>query len=258
PSSPSSLTASASDATHVKLSWRAATDNVGVAGYQVYRGGSLVGTTSSASYTDGTVTGAATYGYYVKAFDAAGNVGYASSTVSVTTPKGDSPAPSAPSSVSASATDAMHVKLSWTASTDNVGVAGYQVYRGGTLLATASTAGYTDGTVASGTTYSYYVKAFDAAGNVSSASSTVSPTAPSAPVLTATAAAAQPRERHAAAAARSAALTWTGSTDNVGVAGYRVYRGGALIATVSSTTTSYSDAAPPSGTDTYSVVAFDT
>jgi chitodextrinase len=264
PSAPSTLAASASDATHVKLSWKASTDNVAVTGYQVYRGGSLVGTASTTAYTDGALTGGTTYSYYVKAYDAAGNVSYASSSVSVSTPKGDTTAPSTPSSLTASATDATHVKLSWAASTDNVGVAGYQVYRGGTLVGTTSTAGYTDGAVTSGTSYSYSVKAYDAAGNVSSASSTVSvttpkadTTAPSTPALTATAAAAQPRDRQATASTRSASLTWTASTDNVGVAGYRVYRGGTLVATVSSTTRSYSDANPPSGNDVYSVVAFD-
>jgi hypothetical protein len=50
-------------------------------------------------------------------------------------------------------------------------------------------------------------------------------------------------------------LTWSASTDNVGVTGYRVYRNGGLLATV--TTTSYTDTAPPKGTDSYTVVAFD-
>ena len=57
--------------------------------------------------------------------------------------------------------------LSWTASTDNVGVTGYEVYRGTTLIKTVTGTSTSDTTVAAGTTYGYTVKAKDAAGNVS-------------------------------------------------------------------------------------------
>ena len=68
--------------------------------------------------------------------------------------------------------------LSWTASTDNVGVTGYEVYRGTTLIKTVTGTSTSDTTVAAGTTYSYTVKAKDAAGNVSSASDPATVTTP--------------------------------------------------------------------------------
>ena len=59
--------------------------------------------------------------------------------------------------------------LTWTASTDDVGVTGYRVYRGATLLTTTASLSYTDVDVALGT-YAYTVVAIDAAGNASAAS----------------------------------------------------------------------------------------
>ena len=64
--------------------------------------------------------------------------------------------------------------LDWPASTDNVGVTGYRVYRDGNFIATATTTNYVDSGLAAGSTHSYYVRAVDAAGNLSVASSTVS------------------------------------------------------------------------------------
>ncbi len=63
--------------------------------------------------------------------------------------------------------------LSWTAATDNYGVAGYYVYRNGTQIAAPSGTSYTDSSLSPSTTYSYTVKAADAAGNLSAASSAV-------------------------------------------------------------------------------------
>jgi chitinase len=68
------------------------------------------------------------------------------------------------------------VSLAWNASTDNVGVTGYNVYRGGTLVTTATGTSYTDGGLSAGTAYSYTVRARDAAGNLSAASNTLTAT----------------------------------------------------------------------------------
>jgi glucosylceramidase len=92
---------------------------------------------------------------------------------------GDTTAPSVPGNVSASGTTASGTSLSWSASSDDVGVAGYQILRNGTQVGTVSGTSFTDSGLAASTTYSYTVKAFDAAGNVSGASSAVSVTATS-------------------------------------------------------------------------------
>ena len=92
---------------------------------------------------------------------------------------GDTQAPSAPTDLSATAT-AGRVALAWTGSTDNVGVTGYRVIRDGAAITTVgpSTTTYADTTVAPATTYSYTVRAFDAAGNTSAASNTATVTTP--------------------------------------------------------------------------------
>jgi chitodextrinase len=84
----------------------------------------------------------------------------------------DTTPPSVPTGLKASAS-ASSVALTWTPSTDNVGVRGYRVLRNGVRIATVTGPSYVDTTVSPSTTYRYRVKAFDAAGNVSAASSRV-------------------------------------------------------------------------------------
>jgi hypothetical protein len=94
----------------------------------------------------------------------------------------DTQPPTAPVITSATARSATEVDLTWSASSDNVGVAGYQITRNGVVLTSVSgsTLSYADTSVSGGTTYSYSVKAFDAAGNYSTASNTVQVTTPAA------------------------------------------------------------------------------
>ncbi|AXI76799.1 DUF4832 domain-containing protein [Peterkaempfera bronchialis] len=82
------LTATGHTAASVSLSWSGATDNVGVTGYDVYRSGSLVGSTASTTYTDTGLTAGTAYSYTVRARDAAGNVSADSNRVTVTTDTG--------------------------------------------------------------------------------------------------------------------------------------------------------------------------
>jgi hypothetical protein len=100
----------------------------------------------------------------------------------------DTSAPTAPSTLQATCNRAIVVGLNWNKSTDNIGVAGYRIVRGGTVIATVSGTVpdailyYADTTVAASTAYSYVVKAFDAAGN-SSSSSALPVTTPAVSVL---------------------------------------------------------------------------
>jgi glucosylceramidase len=89
---------------------------------------------------------------------------------------GDTTAPTAPTALAASGTTASSTTLKWAASTDNVGVTGYQIARGGAQVGTAGGTSFTDTGLSPSTAYSYTVKAVDAAGNVSAASNTVSVT----------------------------------------------------------------------------------
>ncbi|UOZ10887.1 discoidin domain-containing protein [Amycolatopsis sp. WQ 127309] len=86
---------------------------------------------------------------------------------------GDTQAPSTPAGLAPTTTTATSVGLTWTAATDNVGVAGYDVLRDGQVVATSATPSYTDTGLAPDTGYTYTVRARDAAGNVSPASAPV-------------------------------------------------------------------------------------
>ncbi|CAN7426237.1 DNRLRE domain-containing protein [Paenibacillus sp. LjRoot153] len=89
---------------------------------------------------------------------------------------GDTQAPTAPSGLGGTAASSSQINLSWSASTDNVGVTGYDVYRNGSFLKTVTGTFTSDTGLTASTSYSYYVKAKDAAGNVSSQSSTINVT----------------------------------------------------------------------------------
>ncbi len=171
------LSASGTTLTSTNLSWSGATDNVGVTGYDVYKDGVLLGSTTTATtYAVTGLTSATTFAFTVRAKDAAGNVSLASNTVSVTTLTPDTTAPTAPT-LSASGTTSTTTTLSWTGATDNVAVTGYNVYRGTTLLGSTTTAtSYAVSGLTASTAYTFYVQAKDAAGNISVASNTVSVT----------------------------------------------------------------------------------
>jgi chitodextrinase len=190
PSIPAGLRATADGSTRVDLRWNASTDNVGIAGYDIFRGtgnGTVVAikstTGTATSYSDTGLTAGTTYRYRLRARDAAGNVSALSSAVSVTTP--DTKPPTAPSNLRAVAAGAKRVNLTWTASDDDVAVAGYQIWRGGSTGALSRIAthpgtatSHADTAVAGKHGYRYEVVAYDAAGNVSPSSSPAEVTTP--------------------------------------------------------------------------------
>ncbi|EFM12166.1 glycoside hydrolase family 18 [Paenibacillus curdlanolyticus YK9] len=179
PSVPTNLRVTATTSSSIALAWNASTDNVAVTGYDVYRGSTLVGSTASGTlaFTNTGLSANTSYSFTVKAKDAAGNQSAASAAVSATTlTSTDVTAPSAPTNLHSTSTTSTSVSLAWNASTDNVGVTSYDVYRGSTLAASVSgTTAVVSGLSAS-TTYSFTVKAKDAAGNQSAASSALSVT----------------------------------------------------------------------------------
>jgi Zn-dependent metalloprotease/chitodextrinase len=177
PTAPGSLVASNVTQTTVDLAWTASTDNVGVTAYLIYQGSSLLGnTTGTSAQITGLTTGSA-YTFSVKAQDAAGNISATSNTVDVTTQSAvDTQAPTAPSGLASSGVSSSGFTLSWTASTDNMGVTGYQVFQNGSLLKTVTSTSTAITGLSASSTYSYYVNAYDAAGNTSSASSTLNVT----------------------------------------------------------------------------------
>ena len=92
----------------------------------------------------------------------------------------DTTAPSAPAGLGGTASSPTNVNLTWTASTDNVAVTGYKIYRNGVETGTNTTTSYADSGVVAGTSYNYTVKAQDAAGNLSAVSNTATVKTPTA------------------------------------------------------------------------------
>ena len=97
-------------------------------------------------------------------------------TCSKTITVGDNQPPSVPQNLTATVTSPTSIRLNWSASTDNVGVTGYKIYRGGTQIATTASTSYTNTGLTANTSYSYTVAAYDAVGNTSAQSSAASAT----------------------------------------------------------------------------------
>jgi parallel beta-helix repeat protein len=168
----------------------------------------------------------------------------------------DTSPPSDPTNLQATAVSSSRVDLSWTASTDNVGVTGYDILRNGTpLTSVGMVTMYSDTTTSPATTYTYQVRAGDSAGNTSGLSNTATATTP---LATDTTPPSDPTDLQATAVSSSRVdLSWTASTDNVGVTGYDIFRNGAPLTSVGAVT-AYSDTTTsPATTYTYQVRARD-
>ncbi len=251
PSAPGTPSFSSITMTSATASWAAATDNKGVVGYDYkVNAGAWQSLSNVLSVNLTSLTAATSYTVQVRARDAATNLGPASSN-SFTTP--DTQAPSVPTGLSGTAPNSSTVNLTWNASTDNVAVTGYRIYRNGSHINNSATTSYSDGGRTGSTTYSYQVAAYDAATNLSGLSSSINVTTPD------TIAPSTPTSLSATAVSpMQINLSWGGSTDSggSGLAGYRVYRNGSLIA--SPATTSFSDTGLASSTAySYTVAAYD-
>ncbi len=187
-------------------------------------------TPSGIGYSNTGLTPSTSYSYRVRAVDAAGNLSGYSAVASATTPAvADTTPPTAPASLTATAASNVQINLSWPAATDNVAVTAYRVERcqgaacaNFVQIAAPAAAAYSDTGLTASTSYSYRVRATDAAGNLGAFSPVASAstragsdtTAPSVPAnLIAT-----------AASIRQVNLSWSAATDNVAVTGYRLER----------------------------------
>jgi len=223
PAAPTGLSGTGGDQ-QVSLSWTAVS---GATSYNVYRGGVKVGSPTTTSYVDTGLVNGTSYAYYVTAVKG-GIESTASSTVNVT-PTVITPA--APTGVVATPGNAQ-VSLSWTASAN---ATGYKVYRAGVLVSTQAGTSFLDTGLTNGTAYSYTVVATN--GSASSAASTAVSATPMAP------APAAPTGLTATPGNAQVSLSWTAVPT---ATSYKVYRGGVLVTTV--TTTSYVNTGLTNGT----------
>src|SRR2546422_886689 len=142
--------------------------------YQWQKNGANIAGATASSYT----TPATTTSDSGATFPAVGTnkAGAATSSTATLTVNADTTPPSVPAGLSASAVSSSQINLSWTASTDNVGVAGYSIFRGGVKIGTAPGTSFQDAGLTASTSYAYNVSAFDAAGNTSAQSTGASAT----------------------------------------------------------------------------------
>lgn len=223
PTEPGSVAAKVGSEYDASIAWSASSDNVGVAGYEVFRGDALVATVRETAARDKGLRATEQYCYAVRAFDAAGNRSPRSPPSCVVPP--DVTPPSIPPHVTARALSETEVQVRWGAAKDNVAVTGYELFQGEALAAETPETAATDSGLRAATEYCYTVRARDAAGNRSKAGpptcvttpDTTPPTTPGNPVA-------------AAPSDRQVDLSWTASTDNVGVAGYEIYQGVGKVA----------------------------
>lgn len=250
PTVPGSVSAVALDQRSIKVTWTASTDNSQVVAYHVYT--SLYSnkdfksySTTATSFVDSDLVPGTTYYYYVKALDLYGNYSNQSATVNAKTVS-DSVKPSVPGNFTANVTGMTSVDLNWDASTDDVAMGTYNIYRktgtgSMTKIKTVQTPGYTDSGLAPGTTYIYEISAVDLAGNESNRSLQISRTTladsipPSVPA----------NFKATPSSSTQVSLTWTASTDDVKVSSYNIYRAtgsGTVYTKIASTASlSYTD-----------------
>ncbi|WP_051792861.1 PQQ-dependent sugar dehydrogenase [Kibdelosporangium aridum] len=182
PSAPSNLRSTGTTHNTTSLAWNAATDNIGVTGYDVYQHGQLMKSVAGnvlATTVEG-LTPDTEYQWAVFAKDAAGNVSPGSNIIFVRTSSAppDNQAPTVPGNLNSPRKTATTVDLAWTGSTDNVGVSGYEIFRDNVQSGTADGSATTT-TVAgltTGTAYRFKIRARDAAGNVSGFSNEITVT----------------------------------------------------------------------------------
>lgn len=233
PSAPTDVNVSDITATGAKITWTASTDNVKMAGYNLYYQGedqelTLINTAGVIEETEYTLTGLTpetTYQIVVEAVDEAGNIARARAVEVVTLE--DTEAPDAPTNVEASEITETSAKITWTASTDNVEVAGYNIYVDEAKIneSLVTVTEYTLTDLKAGTEYKVVVESVDTSSNTQSSEAvtvkTVDTTKPSSPSEVAVG-----KITH-----NSAEVTWQESTDNVGVTGYNIYLNNKLVNT---------------------------
>ncbi|MCG9793799.1 endonuclease [Flavobacterium algicola] len=176
PTAAANLVVSSLNATSVTLTWQAGTDDVAVTSYDVYVDGVFKAAVNTTTAVIRNLTPSTTFKFYVIAKDAAVNASQPSNTVigMTTAPIVDTESPTAPTNLNSTASTSSSISLNWTVATDNIEVAGYDVYVNDVLNTTLTGNTVQLSGLTPLTTYSIFVIAKDASNNFSLASNTIS------------------------------------------------------------------------------------
>jgi chitodextrinase len=172
---PTAVAVTAATATSLTLSWSPPAGRK-PAGYSLYVDGTRVASTAATTAVVGGLACGHGYTLGVASYNTRRVHSSTAQVAATTTSCPDTTPPSPPGSLSLATSTQTNVTLAWAASTDNVGVAGYRISLGGSAIATTTATSYTAGGLSCGSTYTFTVAAFDAAGNVSAPSSLTAPT----------------------------------------------------------------------------------
>lgn len=234
PSIPTNLRKVSVGSDFIAIAWDQSTDaGSGVDYYEIYRGPTLIANVSTNYYTDSGLDPSTSYTYHLKAVDNAGNISSFSEglTLSTDSLNGDTSAPTVPGGFNGEQVDNTSIKLNWNPSVDSggSGLAGYQIFRQDYAnynspigVVNSSTTSFTNVGLTPGNSYTYRIRAYDGAGNYSDftgsitinmVDDTVDITPPSVPDgLSAT-----------ILSPYDVRIDWNPSTDNQGVASYKIY-----------------------------------
>ena len=175
PTTPSNVTLSNIDLNSIDISWTASTDNIDVTGYNIYVDGVLEAQTTNTNVTISNLNTNTTYSFTVLAKDLINNMSPLSAAVNGTT-DGDTQAPTTPSNVLVSNETDSSFKVSWSASTDNNSISGYEVFVDGSLNATTTNLFHIVSGLNTSTTYTVEVLAKDTDNNKSEKSAPLNAT----------------------------------------------------------------------------------
>ncbi|SHI53768.1 fibronectin type III domain-containing protein [Pseudozobellia thermophila] len=240
PAIPTELSVSDITTTSIRLNWKADSDSDQEHRFKVFQNDILIGNTTASAYEVNGLSPNTEYSFSVSAIDGEGNESARSTSIAATTEaedriEEDVEAPTVPTGLLADGVSETAIELSWTPSTDNVGVAGYRVFMGGELAATVEGLRYNVSNLAPGTEYSFAVSSFDAVGNESRQSVALSVSTAEEVVVDNTPPTA-PRNLGAQEVSQTTVdLVWEAATDDYGVVGYRLYQNGGYLAESSST-----------------------
>jgi len=165
---PTGLAASVISADRINLSWKASSDNVGVAGYKIFRNGLYLKSVTSYSASDTDLKPNTQYCYAVSSYDTSDNESALSQEKCVKTlPPPDTKPPISPVGLNSEAISSSIIALSWNETTDDFQVKGYNIYRDGQYIDNTINTSFNDENLNPGTEYCYSVSSYDTSGNES-------------------------------------------------------------------------------------------